>query len=133
MSTLTAVQLAQMREAQRRHMGDTVHILERVRDTDPSEFGRYDGLHWASVGAVTCGFKYVRKYEQMGASKVPAADAICRLSQDVDLESTDRLLLVCIAGEALADPETYEVLAGPRIGPTGLVVELKRVTDGTDQ
>lgn len=130
MRLIQAQELSRMRQAQAETLNDTIQHIRR--QTATNEYGQPD-VTWVLAESYACGFQPVAKPEAMNDTEVPLVDAKLRLPLTLEstIAHTDRVKLTHRFGEALADPQTYEIVGLPERGPSGLVYNLKRVTDGS--
>lgn len=56
-------------------------------------------------------------------------DAKIRLPVDLPMQYRDRIDLIDLKGEALADPLRFEVVGLPALGPSGFVVGVRMITN----
>ncbi|MCA9941634.1 MAG: hypothetical protein KC418_23500 [Anaerolineales bacterium] len=77
---------------------------------------------------LACGFNPSPSKEMM--NQVPDVEAVLRLPVGTTLDNRDRLRITYRFGVAVTN-EDYEIAGQPRRGPSGLLVPLKKVTDGS--
>lgn len=81
-------------------------------------------------GAPTaCGYKPRSTREAQQGNETVIIDAELRLPIGTAVKAADRVRLTKRYGEALATPLLFSVIGQPAQGPSGLVVNLRRVTD----
>lgn len=88
---------------------------------------------WPDGSSYACGLKPRDRDEAMDAAEVPLVDARLRLplSAEASLSNVDRIKITRRFGVTLSTPISYEIVGPPRRGPSGLVLDLKQVTDGS--
>jgi len=130
---LTADELALMQSCQVAYMHDTCQILTYTVGSD--DYGLNNPTYIAGT-AVECGLELIsgRQREQLGAAFVPVIDAHLRLSLTMVglIDPKDRIRVTHRYSVALTTPQTFEIVGQPKRGPSGLVLDLKIVTDGTE-
>lgn len=87
---------------------------------------------WDLVATSRCGFDPGAGDEVLEAAEVATSEASLRLPYSA-ASSLDRLSRVRVThryGQELGSPQLFEVVGLPEVGPTGLVVNLRRVTTG---
>lgn len=110
-------------------MDTAVRLVYRV--TGANEYGMAIKA-WAEDEELACGYNATAIKQVMDGTRVTLTDARLRLPIGTTLDSLDRFRITKRLGEILADPPTYEILGEPRQGPSGLLVDLRLVTDGSD-
>ena len=130
MSVFSAAELAMLQQTQLRHMPDTCQVLQYTAGA-ADDYGK-PVVTYTPGETSLCGFKPTRKREGMGGGQVPLVDAQLRLPQTVTVASQDRIKLTHRHGVALAEPVTFEIVGLTVAGPSARVLELQRVTDGSD-
>jgi len=86
---------------------------------------------WQTSAPLDCGLTLARSRELMPGTEVPIYDARLRLAHDTELTSFDRIRVTHRYGEHLLVPLEFEVVGEPRLGPSGLVLDLRTVMEGT--
>lgn len=78
-----------------------------------------------------CGLNDAPKREAMGGAEVPLVDATLRLplAAETSISNVDRVQLTKRFGAAIT-AVTYQFVGKPRRGPSGLTVQLQKVTTG---
>ena len=101
------------------------------RETGKDEYGM--SIHeWAEDAELACGYDAKAIKEVMVGTQVVLTDARLRLPIGTVVDNRDRFRVTRRFGEILANPPTYEILGEPRQGPSGLLLDLRLVTDGSD-
>jgi len=120
-----------MRGAQEDAMMDTCVIVTRDV-TGTNDYNR-PVAQWLDSPAMACGYDDTVEKEAMAGTQVVLVDAVVRLSIDTDLSNLDRLRITHRHGEELDESLTFETLGDPERGPSGLVLNLQLVTDGSEE
>ena len=123
-------ELTRLRSAQQAAMMDTtVRLVYRGNTLDA--YGM-PIKGWAEDEEIACGYDAKAIKEVMNGTEVTLTDARLRLPIGTTLDRRDRFKITKRFGEILASPPTYEILGEPRQGPSGLLLDLRLVTDGSD-
>lgn len=126
MRTFTTTELARMRAAQNSAMQDTckIGVYSATDDAynNPAEAYDYSG------DPVACGVEHVAPDELQGTGQVPDIDVRLRLPVGTAVKPTDRVRITHRYGEDVIDQD-YAIVGPAKCGPTGLVLELRKVTD----
>jgi hypothetical protein len=111
-------------------MQDTCVILSR--STAGDAYG-WPVETWSDGTTTVCGFDPDPKEEGMDESQVPRFDAMLRLplARESLITGSARVKITKRYGVTLSTQPVYEVVSGPDRGPSGLVVKLEKVTDGS--
>jgi len=122
-------ELEDMQETQEDHMMDTCLIAEpsTTQDTYNNDVETFD---WTTAEKSDCGFNPNPSKEVL--NQVPTSEAVVRLPELTTISNQARLRITRRFGKSEASPDTFEVVGKPRLGPSGLLVWLKKVTDGSD-
>ena len=130
---LTATELSRMRTTQDSAMQDVcrIGVYQENRDTygNPDTSSPEDLWHYGEEQA--CGLEHVRPRETQGSGDVPVIDARLRLPIGTTVGDTDRIRVEQRYGEALDAAQVFEIEGPVRRGPSGLVLGLRLVDDGT--
>jgi hypothetical protein len=94
-------------------------------------YGTPSASGWTPGATLICGFKPFSLKEEMEGTQVVIVDAEMRLPIDTVLDNRDRLKLLTRHGETVSPQPMYEIIGEPERGPSGLVLRLRKVTDGT--
>lgn len=127
MPLLSAAELSLMRNAQGDHMNDTCVILAYSATTD--EFNMPKAVYTAG-SSMACGFRARTPREVLKRAEVAICDGDIRLPIGTSIDRRARIRITHRHGTALSPAETYEIIGEPLRGPSGLLVLLKRSTDG---
>jgi hypothetical protein len=117
-----------MRFDQEAHMMDTCLIAEPT-STEDDYNNEVETFTWASAPQEVCGFNGNPSREVL--NQVPTSEAIVRVPITRTISNRARVRITKRFGETEASPITYEVVGMPRSGPSGKLVWLKKVTDGS--
>ena len=122
MSTLSTVELTQMRADQANHYNDTcvIQTLSTARDTTGAVLPTYtDG------SAISCGFEPTGGTERKAAGGTAViTDATVRLPIGTTVTAKDRVKITKRHGTSIT-ALVFGVAGEPQRGPSGLVVELR--------
>ena len=121
-----------MQDTQESAMQDTCQIKSRM-ETGYDDYG-YPIASYKIIYVGACGFDASANKEVMLGTQVAVVDAQIRLplSSLDDFDNLDRIKITYRFGDEAEDPQTFEVLGLPERGPSGLVLNLRLVTDGSD-
>jgi hypothetical protein len=129
MRPFSADELARMQAAQEAAMMDTCDILERER------VGQYESgiarTGYVLAATTPCGFDPTASEEVMDGAQVAVTDARLRLPIGAEVGPLSRVRITHRFGVELDDRPTYEAIGRPERGPSGLVLNLRLVTDGS--
>lgn len=127
MSEFSAAELAGMRATQDAHMMDRCTV-DAYSDAGAGTYN-YPQPTWTPGQEIRCGFQAVAVDEALAqGADVPTVDARLRLPIATALGSKDRVTVTRRHGAAVP-PVQYEVVGEPKRGPSGLVLDLRKVTD----
>jgi len=119
-------ELAGLQSAQDAHMMDTcVRLVYTLGATD--SHGK-QAESWVVGATIDCGFYPGRSTEVMHWTEVVLTEAQIRLPISTVLNNRDRLRITHKHGVAIT-AETYEIVGQPLRGPSGLLLNLRRVTE----
>lgn len=125
MSYLPVGYLARMQQTQTDHMFDTCRILAYA--STPDSYNR-PAVTYTAGPEVVCGFDPTPGREVQTEGQVVIVDAKLRLPAGTSFHSTDRIRITKRLGKAVP-AQDYEIIGDGRHGPTGLVLDLKSVTE----
>lgn len=131
MRTFSSRELTDMQATQEAAMMDICQHLQRYIEDDDYNNKVETFIPGESYA---CGLDENPKGpEAMEGTQVVMVDAKLRLSIDVDgvIANTDRIRITHRFGVALASTRDYEIVGVQRRGPSGLVFNLRKVTDGS--
>ncbi len=126
--SFSAAELAGLQAAQQAHMMDTCTV-DVYTDAGADAYNN-PNPSWVSGSALACGFMATKDDEGNAAGDVPVRDARLRLPIATVITSKDRITITKRHGVSIT-PVTYGVVGTPQRGPSGLVVALELVTDGS--
>lgn len=127
MPLLTDGELDWMRAAQADHMNDTCVILAYGSTTDENNMPKPT---YTAGSEMACGFRARTPREVLERAEVAMSDGDVRLPIGTSLDRRSRIKITKRHGTTLNPAEVYEIIGAPLRGPSGLVVLLKRATDG---
>jgi len=127
MPLLSAAELASMRAAQADHMNDTCVIRVYGSTTDENNMPK---PAYTAGAPMACGFRARTPREVLQRAEVAMSDGDVRLPVGTTLDRRSRIRITHRHGQALSPAQDYEIVGEPLRGPSGLVVLLKRSTDG---
>lgn len=128
MMALSADELAAMQETQEAHMMDACYLLRYVAGA-LDDYGKPTVVPGNDLVEIPCGYSS-KSREVMDDAQVVLTDAVVRLPIDTVIDARDRIQVIRRHGEAIA-PQTFEIIGEPQRGPSGLVLNLRLVTDGS--
>ena len=103
--------------------------LDRYTDGGSDDYGAPTPT-WVSDSPIACGFRVFKVDEVLGQTMVAIADAQVRLPIGSTVDPKDRITITHRHGVAVSNV-TYAFVGDPVRGPSGLVIDLKKVTDGS--
>lgn len=127
MNAFSTTELERMQGVQEGAMQDTCIILQYAAGSGDYGYGQPT---YTTGATVACGLNHKAR-EVMQDTQVVLTDAVLRLPIDTAVDNLDRVKVTKRYGMAIT-PETYEILGQPDRGPSGLVLNLRRVSDGSD-
>jgi hypothetical protein len=80
---------------------------------------------------ITCGLELVNPAEEHASGEVPVIDARLRLPIGTTIDERDRIRIEQRYNESLTDPQIFEIEGPVKRGPSGLVLDLRLVDDGS--
>lgn len=129
----TPGELARMGRIQKSAMQDECQLLSYDAGT-ANAFG-LDAESYTLVQGWPCGFRPQARGESMNEAQVgeKLAEVRLPLEAEADLATTTRLKLTKRYGQIQPEPLTFEIVGLPERGPSGLVLKVRQVTDGSDE
>lgn len=111
-------------------MQDTCIILTRSTAVDDYN---WPVESWADGAVSVCGLNFDPTTEGMTDTQVEQVDLEMRLplGKESLIIATARVKITKRYGVTLTTQPVFKVISGPDRGPSGLVVKLERVTDGS--
>jgi hypothetical protein len=125
--SFTVAELERMRSTQDNAMQDTCVILTYAPPTD--DYGNpdlTDASAYTAGESFECGVEMVSPDEVQASGKVPDIDAHIRMPLDTVISEADRVRVSHRYAENTDDVD-YEVAGPVKRGPSGLVVECRKV------
>lgn len=123
----SAGELSGMKTAQEGHMMDSCRILVWAAGSADAYGRKVDS--YTAGSEIACGFKFDnRTVEVQGESEVVVIDGRFRLPAATTIKASDRIRLTKRFGTALSPAVDFDVIGQPRLGPSGLVVDVAKVT-----
>jgi hypothetical protein len=124
----STAELAEMRTAQQAHMMDTA-VVQTFSASTADSWG-IPADSYSDGSAVYCGFNNKAGIETQGEGEVVQYDATVRLPIGTAVTESDRIKITKRHGTTLSTPLIFEIVRLRR-GPSGLLLELEQVTDGS--
>ena len=133
MRTFSSGELARMQATQMAAMMHVCQLLRRM-ETGRDDYG-YPLTNYQVVAVSACGFDAAANKEVMDGAQVAVTDARLRLPLSLaeTLDNLDRITVTHWFDVEVDEPKTYEIIGEPERGPSGLVLNLRLVTDGSDE
>lgn len=129
-------ELERMQGTQDSAMQDVCTVLAYSSTDD--DYGNPEATYTAGASMI-CGVQQVRPAESQASGLVPRIDMVVRLPIDTELDPRDRIRVSgrYVEGSIFDEPVTavdYEIVGPAKRGPSGLVVECRKVvhTHGGD-
>ena len=120
-------ELADLRQAQEVHMLDRCVILAYHASRD--SYGLPKPAYVAG-DETPCGLDEGNRTEQQSIGHVPLTDAVLRLPLTATITARSRVRITRRHGAFVNNPQpVYEVAGVPRLGASGLLVNLRLVTE----
>lgn len=133
MRAFTSTELSRMRSTQESAMQDVCRIGAYRGSTDG--YGNPDTSSpetlWTYGEEQVCGLEHARPRETQASGDVPLIDARLRLPIDTTIDERDRIRIEQRYGEALSGAQVFEIVGPVKRGPSGLVLGLRLIADGT--
>ena len=131
MRALQADELERLEGAQVEGMMDACTILA-LREGDVDEYGQPKRM-WTEVELwvdCPCGLNVGARVEVMDGAQMAITDAVLRLPVGAPVDNLSRIEVTRRFGTVLDEPLTFGVIGMPRRGASGLLVNLRTVSDG---
>lgn len=128
MRVLTVTEISRMQTTQQGSLHETV-VVQRYSSVADS-YGNPTPTY-TDQAAISGGLRFMTPREVQRTGEVPIIDAELRLPISTVLDDRDRIKITHRYGTALAIVWVFELVAPPKRGPSGLVCQLRWVTDGT--
>lgn len=118
-------ELAGMQATQESAMMDTCVLM---RYSEALDAINHPVPTWTDGESMLCGLDMTGGTEQRGSQRVIVRwDAVIRLPLDTVIDLRDRIRITHRFGQALASGLVYEIAGPAEIGPSGIVLPLKKV------
>lgn len=128
MRAFTSTELERMQDTQVAAMQDRCKIGAYSSDADG--YGNPQA-EYTYGDEIECGVMHLKPREAQASGEVPVIDAALRLSIETVIDERDRIKVIKRFGELLDVPQVFEIEGPARRGPSGLVLDLRLVDDGT--
>lgn len=125
MPALRSGEVTRLQTVQDYHMHDSCKILTYSSSVDSYNIPQPT---YTAGSEIYCGFEMVGTEERVGETEYPDIDAKLRLPIGTVINSNDRVRITKRFGVAVTEID-YSVIGQPLRGSSGLVVELKKVSD----
>lgn len=129
MRAFTDPELARLRATQEAAMQD--RCVVQAYSSEPDEYGN-PTVTYTAGDEIACGVEQVSPREVKGTGEVPVIQAKLRLPIGTVIDPRDRIQVMTRYGEALTTPQEFEIAGPVQQGPSGLVLNLRIVDDGTE-
>ena len=130
MRHFTATELSRLRSTQDGAMQDVCRVGS-YQSTDDAY--NLPDVEYVYSTETACGLEMVSPEEEQASGEVSVIDAHLRLPIDTVVTEHDRIRVEQRYNEALTNPLVFEVEGPVKRGPSGLVLELRLVDDGSGQ
>ena len=128
MHDFTTTELDRMQSTQESAMMCTCTV--GAYSSTPDSYGN-PSPSYAYGTAIACGVQHIGPKEEQASGEVPVINAKLRLPIDTVLDERDRIKVTHRFGAAPSTAQVFEIEGPPRRGPSGLVVDVRVVDDGT--
>lgn len=129
MRAFTSTELSRMQDTQESAMQDTCKV--GVYSSGSTDGYGVPNPTYTYGSALQCGLEHVRPREVQASGQVAVISARLRLPIGTLIATRDRIQVTHRYGAALASAQVFEIVGPPERGPSGLVVNLMVVTDGS--
>ena len=134
MRAFTTGELDRLQDTQEGAMQDVCQIL--VYSSTADDYNNPVPAHAVGVDQadqeVACGVQHVAPTEEMASGEVPVISVVIRLALDTTLDERDRIKVTHRFGVLLDTAQVFEIEGPVKRGPSGLVVNGRQVTDGSE-
>lgn len=128
MRHFTLTELERMQDTQEGAMQD-VCVVEVWTEGADDDYG-VPAARWVDGAELACGLDMTQaKQDEAPSAETELGDGRIRLPIDTVLDRRSRIRLTERFGVLLAEPETFEIVGPARRGPSGLVVNVRKVTN----
>lgn len=122
----SAAELAAMTTTQEAHMMDAGQVLVFAAGAANDYGVKAEG--YTPGSEIACGFEFANlTREVQGETEVVQIDAHLRLAKTATITAEDRFRLTKRFGAAVSPTIDFEIVGEPRLGPSGLYIDLKKV------
>lgn len=128
MRHFTATELTRMRSTQDGAMQDTCRIGAYTATDDGYNLPDVTYVYGVEV---ICGLELVNPNEEHASGEVPVIDARLRLPIGTAIDEHDRIRVEQRYNEEITTPQVFEIEGPVKRGPSGLVLDLRLVDDGS--
>ena len=129
MRHFTATELTRMRSTQDGAMQDVCRIGAYTSADDAYNL---PSVTYVYGDEVVCGLDLMSSTEQQASGEVPIIDAKLRLPIGTTINERDRIRVEQRYNEDLTTPQVFEIEGPVDRGPSGLVLDLRLVDDGSE-
>ena len=127
MRVFTSTELDRMQIAQDAAMMDRCDLLVKFETDRVDQYGA-PVFEWVSGATVACGL-YLRASQEMINAETHLYDAMLRLPINTRIGHIDRVRVTHRFGLLQLTPLEFDLVGDPRPGPSGLVINLRTVTN----
>ena len=128
MRHFTSAELTRMRSTQDGAMQDTCRVGSYQATDDAYNLPSVTYVYGETV---TCGLELVTPAEEHASGEVPVINARLRLPIGTSIDERDRIRIEQRYNESLTTPQVFEIQGPVKRGPSGLVLDLRLVDDGS--
>ena len=126
MNPLSASELDQMQDTQSSSMFDRCDLL--VRDASDMDAYGMPVVTWLDAGVSPCGLD-LRVSREILNAEAHVYDARLRLPFGTQISNIDRVRITHLYGNLVSTPLAFDLIGDVRQGPSGIVVDLRSVTN----
>ncbi|HLA87368.1 MAG TPA: hypothetical protein VJL10_05075 [Anaerolineales bacterium] len=123
-----------MQSTQEAAMMDECYLRRWTAGTEDEYNLTSNATYPAAAQPTPCGlvFGNSKHTELMQATQAPMIATMIRLPLTTTLDPKDRIKVTKRFGVTETTPKTYQIIGHPKAGPSGLLVMVEIVTDGSD-
>lgn len=129
MRVFTATELTRMQSTQDTAMQDRCQV--GVYTAPTSDDYALPVAVYTYGSAIVCGVEHVNPQEEHASGEVPVIDARLRLPIGTSIDERNRIKITRRYGSELSTPQVFEIEGPVKRGPSGLVLDLRVVDDGS--
>lgn len=126
MRAFAPAELSGMQRTQNAAMMDTC-IIYAHSATSQNAYGKPGATYTLGVRRTPCGYDATASDEILQGNESVTVDAVFRLPVGTQIAALDRVQLVARFGTDLVTPILFEVIGMPDGGPSGIVVNARKV------